>query len=170
MAAASTIIAAAAVAVAAGSAYSAHQQQADAADDQKEAARVSQNEQAAAAEQARRQQIRKERVQRASIIQASQNTGVSQSSGELGSLSVLGTSQGISSSNIDRSQASAAAIGELNQSAANNMRAAQTTQQIGSVAGSIFGAAAPYAAKNIFGTGKDPADVGKTNPSDTIFK
>lgn len=169
MAAVSSVIAAAAVAVAAGSAYSAHQQQADAADDQKEAARVSQNEQAAAAEQSRRQQIRKERVQRASIIQASQNTGVSQSSGELGSLSVLGTSQGISSSNIDRSQASALAIGELNQSAANNMRAAQTTQQIGSVAGSIFGAAAPYAAKSFTGTQQNPADVGKTNTSKGIF-
>lgn len=42
----------------------------------------------------RRQQIREERVRRAKIMQASENTGVSGSSGELGSIAGLGTQLG----------------------------------------------------------------------------
>jgi len=165
----STYIAAAAVAVAAGSAYAGHQQAAAAAEDQKDAQDIATNEQRAASEQQRRQQIREERVKRASIIQASQNTGVSSSSGELGSLSVLNTSTGISMSNIERSTQSAGLISKEMQSAAGHQLQGQNISAVGSVAGSIFGAAAPYAAKDLFGSGTVPADVGKTNSSKGIF-
>lgn len=169
MAAVSTVVAAAAVAVAAGSAYAAHQQQAAAADDQKDAAKVASNESKAQAAAQRRQQIREERVKRASIIQSAQNSGVSASSGSLGAQSVLDTQSGITMSNISRSTASSDAIGDFQQSAADHLQSANNYQQIGSVASSIFGVAAPYAGNSLFGTKTKPADVGTTNSSKGIF-
>lgn len=169
MAAVSSYIAAAAVVVAAGSAYSAHQDAQNAADDQKKANELSTNEQKAQQAAQRRQQIREERIKRASIIQSSQNSGVSESSGDLGAQSVLNTQTGISISNLGRSSASADAISALQQSAVNNNMKAQTAQAIGGVASSVFGAASPYAAKSLFGSETKAADVGKTNSSKGLF-
>lgn len=169
MAAVSTVVAAAAVAVAAGSAYAAHQEQAAAADDQKDAAEVAQNEQKAQAAAQRRQQIREERVKRAAVVQSSQNSGVSESSGSLGAQSVLGTQTGISISNLDRSSASSDAIGNSQQSAVDHQTSAGNWQALGGVAGSVFSVSAGYAAKSLFGNDVKPADVGKTNSSKGLF-
>lgn len=142
MAAVSTIVAVAAVAVAAGSAYMAQKNAKAAAKDRKEAGRVGQAEQAAQRNQSRRQQVREERVRRAQIMQSSQNTGVSESSGELGATSALGT---LISGNIatqSRQQNSSNAIASWSQSAADNDQMSQQWSGIGNVAGSVFGVAA----------------------------
>lgn len=158
MAAVSTIIAAAAVTVAAGSAYASSQAQGKAADAQKEASRIQSNEQQAQADQQRRQQVREERVKRAQIEQSSNNTGVSNSSGELGSLSVLGTQTGTNISNIQRSTATATAISGQQQKAVDANTQAQNYSAIGSFAGSVFGATAGYAAKDLFGNPQVPVN------------
>lgn len=142
MAAVSTIVAVAAVAVAAGSAYMAQKNAKAAAKDRKEATKVGQAEQAAQRTQNRRQQVREERVRRAQIMQSSQNTGVSESSGELGATSALGT---LISSNVAtqaRQQNSSDAIASWSQSAADSDMSAQQWTGIGNVAGSVFGVAA----------------------------
>lgn len=129
----------AAVVITAASAYQQSKQAKAAASERKEASRVAQAEQAAQQTQNRRQQIREERVRRASIIQNSQNTGVSQSSGELGATSALGSLIGGNLAGMQRQQNSSAAIGGLNQSAANaDLRGAQW-QGIGQISSSIFG-------------------------------
>lgn len=142
MAAVSTIVAVAAVAVAAGSAYMSAQAQKDAAKDRKEAGRVSSAEQSAQRNQNRRQQVREERVRRAQVMQSAQNTGVSQSSGELGATSALGT---LISSNVatqSRQQNASNGISAASQSAADNDLASAQWAGIGSIAGSVFGASA----------------------------
>lgn len=72
--------------------------QADAAKKAKDAQEDAQREQRAAnaaqAAQERRQQIREERIKRARIVQASSNTGVSESSGEIGATGGLATQLG----------------------------------------------------------------------------
>lgn len=132
----------AAVVVAAASAYQQSRAAKAAAKDRKEAAAVSQAEQAAQQNQNRRAQIREERVRRAQVLQSSQNTGVSQSSGELGATSALGTLIGGNLAGMQRQKNSAAAIGSLGQSAANSdLRGAQWGA-VGNVASSVFGFAA----------------------------
>jgi len=162
----STIIAAAAVAVAAGSAYAANEQSKDAASSRKKAGKVSQAEQDAKANEGRRQQIREERVRRASIMQSSENTGVAASSGELGSLSALGSQVGGNVSSINQQQSSANAITGYNQSAANLDYRAGQTQQIGNFAGTVFGVAAPMAIKAQQDLA-NPKTAGKT--TQTVF-
>lgn len=142
MAAVSTIVAVAAVAVAAGSAYMSAQAQKDAAKERKEAGKVSSAEQAAQRNQNRRQSIREERVRRAQVMQSAQNTGVSESSGELGATSALGT---LISSNVatqSRQQNASNGIAEASQNAANSDLSSMQWSGIGSIAGSVFGAAA----------------------------
>jgi hypothetical protein len=131
----------AAVVVTAASAYQQNRQAKAAAKDRKEAAQVSQAEQAAQQNQSRRAQIREERVRRAQVLQSSQNTGVSQSSGELGATSALGTLIGGNLAGMQRQQNSAGAIGGLTQSAADADMKGATWGAIGQVSGSIFGAA-----------------------------
>lgn len=161
-----TIIAAAAVAVAAGSAYAANEQSKEAASERKKAGKVSSAEQEARASESRRQQIREERVRRATILQSSENTGVTSSSGQLGAISALGSQVGGNISSINRQSESANAIGSLNQSAANLDYRAGQAQQIGGFAGTVFGVAAPMAIK-AQGDMNNPKNTGKTN--NTIF-
>ena len=163
----STIIAAAAVAVAAGSAYQANAQAKDAASERKKAGKVSQAEQQAKANEGRRQQIREERVRRASILQSSENTGVTASSGQLGSISALGSQVGGNVSSLNRQAESANAISGYNQSAANLDYKAGQTQQIGNFAGTVFGMAAPMAIKAQQDMSKAKT-AGKTNQ--TLFE
>lgn len=168
MAAVSTIVAVAAVAVAAGSAYMSAQAQKDAASDRKKAGQVSSAEQSAQRTQNRRQQVREERVRRAQIMQSSQNTGVSQSSGELGATSALGT---LISSNVatqSRQQNSSNAISAYGQSAANNELASQQWSGIGSIAGSVFGAAANMSMSSSATTVKPTASFG-TQAGNSLF-
>lgn len=99
----------------------------------------------------RRQQIREERVKRARIIQASENTGVSGSSGEFGALGSLATNLG---SNIGSNLGMAAAggrISDLNQTASgfntsaqnNDARAANAGQAM-NLSMSIFNSAGGF--------------------------
>lgn len=134
-------VAIAALVVTAASAYQQSRQASAAAKDRKEAGRVSQAEQAAQQNQSRRQQVREERVRRAAIVQNSQNTGVGQSSGEIGATSALGSLIGGNLAGMQRQQNSAGAIGGLQQSAANADLSGAKWGAIGQVSGSIFGAA-----------------------------
>lgn len=132
----------AAVVVAAASAYQQSRASKAAAKDRKEAQQVSQAEQAAQQNQNRRAQVREERVRRAQVLQSSQNTGVSQSSGELGATSALGTLIGGNLASMQRQQNSSAAIGGLSQSAADSDLVGAQWGAVGSIATSIFGVAA----------------------------
>lgn len=138
----------AAVVVTAASAYQQSRAAKAAASERKEAGRVAQAEQAAQQNANRRQQVREERVRRAAVLQSSQNTGVSQSSGELGATSALGSLIGGNLAGMRRQENSSAAIGNLNQSAANfDLKGAQW-QGIGQISSSVFG----YAAGQIGGS------------------
>lgn len=115
------IIATAAVA-AAGTAYGAVQQnraQKRAAGAQQDAADTAAAQQRNQEMEARRQQIRQQRIRTAQVQQAASNAGVSQSSGELGSLSALSTNVGANLANMAAQSRAAIGIGEANQSAAN---------------------------------------------------
>lgn len=131
----------AAVVVTAASAYQQSKQASAAAKDRKEASRVAQAEQAAQQNQNRRQQVREERVRRAAIVQSAQNTGVSQSSGELGATSALGSLIGGNLAGMQRTQNTSAAIGNLSQSAVDAEQKGAVWGAVGQVSGSIFGAA-----------------------------
>lgn len=157
MAAVSTIVAVAAVAVAAGSAYMSAQAAKDAAKDRKQAGKVSQAETTIQRNENRRQQIREERVRRAQVLQGSQNTGVSESSGELGATSALGTLIGSNVATQARQANSSNAISSWNQSAANSDLASQQWAGIGNVAGSVFGVASSMSM-----TSKSPTAVKPT--------
>lgn len=138
-------IAVVSLAVAAGSAYEQQKQAKAAAKDRKKAGQVSQAEQAAQQTQNRRQQIREERVRRAQITQASVNTGVSGSSGELGSQSALGSLISGNLAATTRQQNSANAIGSFSQSAADKDVSAAGWGAVSGAAASIFGLSATAA-------------------------
>lgn len=160
MAAISTIVAVAAVAVAAGSMYMSSQQAKAAAKDRKEAGAVSSAESSAQRSQNRRQQVRDERVRRAQILQGSQNTGVSQSSGETGATSALGTLISSNVSTISRQENSSNAISSWSQSAADHDLSSQQWSGIGSIAGTVFGVSA-----NMSMASKSPTSVKPTGGS-----
>lgn len=93
-----TAIAVAAVAISAYSAYEGHEARAEASDNYK--AQANEQRHAGAEQRAlnfqqqaeeRRSQIREERVRRAKILQASEDTGVAGSSGEFGAIGSLST-------------------------------------------------------------------------------
>lgn len=98
--------------------------------------------------QERRNQVREERVRRAKLLQASENGGTADSSGEYGAMGSLAT-QLSSNLGINAGRAQAGAnIGGYLQNAADFGTAAQQAvmgaqnwDQIGSFAGSIFSAA-----------------------------
>ena len=117
-------------------------QQQEARSDQKKSSREqgAANAERAAAE--RRQQIREERIRRAQIEQASANTGTIASSGSMGAAGGLSTTLA-SNLGFNLSQITHANnISAFNQSAAGHMGRAQTVEQIGSLATSIFAASA----------------------------
>jgi hypothetical protein len=153
---------AAAVAAVVVSAYSANQQQQEqkkarrmqqrAYDDQKKA----QGEQEAIHAQQRaaerRTQLREERVRRARVIQASANTGVANSSGELGAVGDLATQRGAALGFNSGLAMHGANISAYGQSAADALSSSQNhmvkanewgqigslSLKLGSAAGSIF--------------------------------
>lgn len=134
----------AAVASLAATAYSTMEQQKQAqkaAKRQKEARAISGAEQQTQQMEARRQQIREERIRRSQIIQASENTGVSLSSGEIGSVGALGTSTEANLSSMNRQANAAAGIGYQTQKAADAQATGQKWAAIGGISSSIFGTA-----------------------------
>lgn len=104
----------------------------------------------------RRQQLREERIKRARVLQASQNTGTAASSGETGAISSLGTQLG---SNLGFNQ-SMVRSGERMSIFAQQAADAQTRQGSAAALGSFAQAAAPLAG-SIF-SGK----IGGTTPQE----
>lgn len=100
----STVLAVTAAVAVGVTAYSMHQQQRAASRAQDRADRAAEEQkrinaeqrasQAAQAAQERRKQVREERIRRARIMQSAENTGVTDSSGALGSVSALSTNLG----------------------------------------------------------------------------
>lgn len=164
--------AAAVVAVVVG-AYSAHEQQQEQkkaremqqkANEENRKVRAEQDAQNAAQRAAeRRQQLREERVKRARVIQASANTGVANSSGEMGATGNLATQTGVQLGMNSGMAMHGAAMSAYSQNAAdaltqanNHMVEANQWGQIGSLAfsfganaGSIFGPNSAATPKNI---------------------
>lgn len=153
-----TLLAVASLAVSAVSASNQAGAQADAKKDAKRAlaeqARARSEQQAensAKAAQERRQQLREERIKKAKIIQSSENTGVSMSSGESGSVGSLNTQVG---TNIGRNLGSLQTsenISQANQNAADFMSSSQnhmsdynTWGLVGSLGQSVFSAAGGF--------------------------
>ena len=134
----STILAIASLVVAAGSAYVSYKQNQQAAREQRKARAVSTAESAAKQQQDIRMQVRQERIKRAQIIQASQNTGVSLSSGSLGGQGALSTQIGGNIGQISRESNSNQAISQFGQSAADASGRAATFAQVSGLASSSF--------------------------------
>jgi len=98
----------------------------------------------------RRKQIREERVKRARILQASENTGTSGSSGEAGAIGNLSTNLGSNLGSNLSAVERGGTISDLSQSAANHQGNAQLAGAVGSLAntglklgGSIFASSQP---------------------------
>jgi hypothetical protein len=116
------------------------------------------NAQRAAAE--RRNQIREERVRRAKIMQASENTGTDGGSGELGALSSLSTQYNDAVASNVGTQAASQRISIFSQNAANYQNSAQQhdlqaqqAKELFSLSGTIFNATGGGTAiKNYFKT------------------
>lgn len=104
----------------------------------------------------KRKQIREERIQRARILQASQNTGTAYSSGEAGALSSLNTQLG---SNLG-SNASMVRSGERISIFAQQASDAQSRQQSAATFGQFVSSALPLAGSIFRGTlpGTTPQD------------
>lgn len=111
-----------------------------AANEQRKARNVQEARSAEAAMNERRKQYREERIRRAQIIAASENTGVSGGSGELGSLAGLSTKAGAAIGSNIGGIAAGQAISQYEQTAADflgsaqdHMNDANTWGQIGSL-------------------------------------
>lgn len=146
MAAITTIIAVASLAVGAASYVSSQESRKEASSNYANAAveqRKAQSEQKALnaqrAANERRQQVREERVQRAKVLQASENTGTDGSSGEFGATGGLATQLGANIGTNLGQIAGANRISDLNQSAANFNSAAQSNLSSAQGAESLFG-------------------------------
>lgn len=165
---AATVIAAVAVGVSAvgtvmqmEAAKDAKKAQSQAAEEQSKANAEQKAQNAAQAAAARRQAIREERVKRARVMQAATNTGVSQSSGEMGATGSLSTQLGANLGFNLGANASADRISNYNQNAAdligsaqNKMADAQMWGSIGSLGTSVFSAAGGFkSVSSIFNSG-----------------
>jgi hypothetical protein len=136
-------VAIASLAVAAGSAYMQSEAQKDAASEQRKARNEQKAVNAAQAAQERRAQIREERIKRARVMQAAENTGTTGSSGALGAVSNISSQFG-SNVGFNLGQISSAnRISDYQQNAANDMTRASDWSAVGNVAGSIFSVTAP---------------------------
>lgn len=140
------VLAGAALALTAVSTVATVRSQQEAAKEGKKSRREQEAMNAARAAQERRQQIREERIRRARILQASENTGVTASSGEAGAVGNLATQL---QSNIGFNQGqlrSAGLISDFQQNAQDAMDSASLWQQVGNLSGSIFSAAGGFGA------------------------
>lgn len=141
-----TIVAIAAVAAAGASAVAANQQRKDAAGARGRADNVTAAQKATEAANERRKLIREERVRRARIEQAGENTGTSGGSGEFGALGGMATqlnnNLGYNAGTLARGRQ---ASGEL-RSAFDHEQNAQKWDNVGAFASSIFSAAGGFSA------------------------
>lgn len=165
--------------VAAVGAQQQHQAKKEAANEQrlarKEQVKAQSEEKAANAAQMaqdRRQTIREERIRRAKIIQASENTGVGESSGLMGATGSLQTQLGTNIGFSRGMEEIGGRISSFNQNAANFMTSAQNHLndaddwgQISSISMSIFGASGGFDALKTSVTGTQaPAPVTTATP------
>lgn len=160
MAAISTYLAVAAVIIGGASYYSAEQNRKEAqmnyanqAEEQRKAKaeQAAMNAQAAAAE--RRQQVREERIKRARILQASENSGSTDSSGMFGAASGLASQLGAA---IGTNLGTEAGTNRLNQfmqtaadfgtAASRNLNSAQAAQNLFGLSTTVFNAAGGFGA------------------------
>lgn len=118
---------------------------------QKRAGQLQQNAQMGQDRQTRTQSLREQRIRRARVLQAGENTGTSGSSQEAGVLGGQGTVFAQAQGNVSSQQFSNIAIGNQMQQAADAASKANTFQAISSLAMS----AASYSAAN-------PAEPPKT--------
>ncbi len=140
----STVIASAALAATAVSGYQQYQAAGDAADARREGQEISGAQQQIQQRRSNRQAIREERIRRARIMQASENTGVAGSSSEMGSTAALGT---LTASNIAAGRGNARAAEGLtgaSQSAMDAQRQGQLWGTIGNASGAAFNASGGF--------------------------
>lgn len=128
----------AAVVVSGVSAYEANRTQKAAAKKEEEARDIAAAEQTSQQRAQTRQQIREERIRRAQILQSSENTGVSGSSGALGATSALQTSLGSNLASASRQANAARAITGVQQEAADLRISAAETLQTGKLLSSAI--------------------------------
>ena len=143
--------------------------QRNAAEEQRKVRAEEKAQLAAKAANERRQQIREERVRRAQVIQSSENTGVSGSSGEMGATANLATQLG---ANIGYNVGAIASANKATQyaqnsadflgSAQNSMSRANTWGSVGGLGTSIFSSSGGF---NAFSDSQAPAPV-QHGPSD----
>ncbi len=130
----------AAVAISAAAAANSAEQQRIASNEQKKSQREQQAINASKAAQERRQQIREERIRRAQIIQASENTGTTASSGQIGAVGSAATQfSGNVGFNLGM-QRSADLISNFQQNAQDALDNATMVNQYASIASSALGA------------------------------
>lgn len=133
MAAISTIVAVASLTLT----VAGMQQQGQAAKAQKKARNEEKARNTAQQMAERRQQVREERIKRARVMQASENTGTAGSSGELGAVSSIGTQLG---ANLGFNQSmieSGNRIGGYAQQAANAQSNASVFNSLAGMSGSV---------------------------------
>lgn len=117
----------------------------------------------------RRKEIREKRVRAATIEQASANTGVTGSSGELGALSILSTNIAVNRANIARQVGTAGALTSTAQNVVRAQFKSQIAGGIGSISRSIFSASS-FSGKAGSGSFDSSADIiGAPTNSPNIF-
>lgn len=159
------IAAYAALAVSTVSAVKQVQSQQEASREGKKAQREQEAMNAARAAQERRQQIREERIRRARILQSSENTGVTESSGQIGAEGGLAT-QLSGNVGFNRGQIrSAGMISDFQQNAQDAIDSANLWGQVGQLSGSIFGAAGGF--NTVFGSAQKPPQPQQSSNSQT---
>ena len=145
----STIVAIAAVAAAGASAAVGNQTRKDAAGARGRAENATAAQRAAEAANEKRKLIREERVKRARILQAGENTGTGESSGEFGALggmaTQLGNSLGFNAGTLMRGRQAAGDLASAFKSDQEGQKAAAT----GAIAMSIFSAAGGFSAFSV---------------------
>lgn len=140
----STVIAAAALATTAVATYQQAKARGDAADAREEAQEISGAQQQVSQRRATRQQVREERIRRARIMQASENTGVAASSSQFGATAALGT---LAASNRAAGQGATRAsqgISRANQSALDFQNQASIWGGVGQLGSQAFGASGGF--------------------------
>lgn len=128
---------AAAVAIVVGTAVSIDATR-DAAKASKERNKVQTASQKAQDSAALRQQARQERIRRAKILQAGENTGSGASSREVGSIAALQTQVAANVGRVEGQQKTAEGIGKLNQDIADSQVQKGLGQGIKSIGSSAF--------------------------------
>ncbi len=149
MAATSTIIAAAALTATAVSGYQQYQAASDASDAREEQQAISGAQQQIEQRRGTRQAVREERIRRARIMQASENTGVAGSSSQFGSVAALNTATGTNIANQRGAQSAARGVTAANQRISDAQSSGQMWGAVGQASGSVFGAAGGFGQQGV---------------------